>query len=675
MAMRLSGLMSGMDTESIIAQMVEAKKTKVTKAVKAQKSLKYKQDAWKTLNTQIMGLYNKSLSTMRFQSAYMKKTTKVSNSSVVSVITGENAMNGVQSLKVEKLAKSAFLTGSKVGKVVDEFGDEKNATGSNTLGDLGLAEGGVGYINVSLENGKTSRIAVNSNTTINDFVGKLRDAGINANFDENNSRFYITGKTSGSEGNFDISSNDIVGLDALQALGLDYGISNVDNSKREDVIGLRETALLESLKKERSGLLNERDAMMEKLKKYASQLEAAEDEDGNKYLADLKDKDGNPVKVEDLTVDDLTEENLKLLDKAMIEICNAEGTSEEMENDLRGWMFEWDDNKKALDEVNGQLVIDANGDVQDLSADAKKKIADKVDAVLTRPTGDELEALKKRKTEGTDAVIYLNGERYESSKNSFEINGLTLTVNSTTAENEEVTITTQDDTDGVYDLIKGFLKDYNALINQMDKLYNADSAKGYEPLTDEEKEAMSESQIEEWEGKIKDSILRKDGSLNTIASAMKRIMMEGVVVNGEKMYLSNFGIGTLNYFTAAENEKNAYHIDGDPDDEHTSGNADKLKFMIANDPDTVVAFFTKLTENLRSEMFDIMKGTDYSSAFTAYDDKKMQKEYDEYTTKIKELEDKLADYEDKWYAKFAAMETALAKMQNNASAVTSLLGG
>ena len=290
MAMRLSGLMSGMDTESIIAQMVEAKKTKVTKAVKAQKSLKYKQDAWKTLNTQIMGLYNKSLSTMRFQSAYMKKTTKVSNSSVVSVITGENAMNGVQSLKVEKLAKSAFLTGSKVGKVVDEFGDEKNATGSNTLGDLGLAEGGVGYINVSLENGKTSRIAVNSNTTINDFVGKLRDAGINANFDENNSRFYITGKTSGSEGNFDISSNDIVGLDALQALGLDYGISNVDNSKREDVIGLRETALLESLKKERSGLLNERDAMMEKLKKYASQLEAAEDEDGNKYLADLKDR-------------------------------------------------------------------------------------------------------------------------------------------------------------------------------------------------------------------------------------------------------------------------------------------------------------------------------------------------------------------------------------------------
>ena len=224
-------------------------------------------------------------------------------------------------------------------------------------------------------------------------------------------------------------------------------------------------------------------------------------------------------------------------------------------------------------------------------------------------------------------------------------------------------------------MIKGFLKDYNALINEMDKLYNADSAKRFEPLTDEEKDAMSDSQIEEWETKIKDAILRKDSSLSTISSAMKTIMLEGVEVNGKKMYLSNFGINTLNYFSAPENERNAYHIDGDSDDAATSGEPDKLKTMIANDPDTVISFFTKLANNLREKMFDVMKGTENSSVLTAYDDKKMKVDYDDYTEKIKELEKKLADYEDKWYAKFAAMETAMAKMQNNASAVTSLLGG
>ena len=35
--------------------------------------------------------------------------------------------------------------------------------------------------------------------------------------------------------------------------------------------------------------------------------------------------------------------------------------------------------------------------------------------------------------------------------------------------------------------------------------------------------------------------------------------------------------------------------------------------------------------------------------------------------------EKLNDYEDKWYSKFSKMETALAKLQSNSSAVTSLI--
>ena len=148
------------------------------------------------------------------------------------------------------------------------------------------------------------------------------------------------------------------------------------------------------------------------------------------------------------------------------------------------------------------------------------------------------------------------------------------------------------------------------------------------------------------------------------------------MVNGKKMYLSEFGIETLSYFVAADNEKNAYHIDGDADDSDTSGNADKLKSMIASDPDTVISFFTKLSQNLYSAMSDQSKAVEgYRSFGSFYDDKKMKSDYEDYTSKIKELEQKLSDYEDKWYDKFAAMETAMAKMQNNANAVTSLLGG
>ena len=225
-------------------------------------------------------------------------------------------------------------------------------------------------------------------------------------------------------------------------------------------------------------------------------------------------------------------------------------------------------------------------------------------------------------------------------------------------------------------MIKDFLKEYNAVVNEMDKLYNADSAKGYEPLTDEEKEAMSESEIEEWEEKIKASLLRRDENLYSVNSALKEIMAGGIEIGGKTLYLSNFGINTLGYFNAPDNEKNAYHIDGDPDDGDTSGNADKLKSMITNDPDTVVSFFTQLSQKLYGKMDELSKSADgYRTFGSFYDDKKMKTDYDDYTSKIAELEEKLADYEDKWYKKFSAMETAMAKMQSNASAVTSLLGG
>ena len=67
--MRLTGLMSGMDTESMIQQLVAARQTKVDDAKKAQTKLEWKQTAWKDLNTKIKNLQTKYLSNMRLESA------------------------------------------------------------------------------------------------------------------------------------------------------------------------------------------------------------------------------------------------------------------------------------------------------------------------------------------------------------------------------------------------------------------------------------------------------------------------------------------------------------------------------------------------------------------------------------------------------------------------------
>ena len=92
-------------------------------------------------------------------------------------------------------------------------------------------------------------------------------------------------------------------------------------------------------------------------------------------------------------------------------------------------------------------------------------------------------------------------------------------------ETNAVSATVNTDTQGIYDKVKDFLTQYNALINEMTSLYNADSAKGYDPLTSEEKDAMSDSEVELWENKIKASLLRRDDTLSSLISSMTTAVM------------------------------------------------------------------------------------------------------------------------------------------------------
>ncbi len=519
MAMRMSGMISGMDTESLISQLVDARKSKVDKVKKAQIKQNWKQDAWKDLNTKIKNLQSKYISNMRFASSYSKKTTKVSDSSKASVITGDGAVNSVQSLEIEELAKTAYLTG---GKVTNSSGGEGNYTALTTMADLGFSGSG----NIELQKGgTTTRIAFDGSTSISDLLNEFKNQGLNATFDENNQRFFISSKDSGASNDFKIRATGANSSKALSALG-------------------------------------------------------------------LLDADG----VED-----------------------------------------------AKTRFNAGTLMKGNA---------------------------------ATKVEGKDAKIKLNGAEFTNSTNVFEINGLTITALAKTEANSPITLTTDRDTDGIYDMVKNFLKEYNTLINEMDKLYNAESAKGYEPLLTEEKDAMSDSEAEEYEKKIKSALLKGDSNLSSISSALKEAMSSGFDVNGTKRYLTDFGINTLGYFTAADNEKNAYHIDGDPDDDNTSGNADKLKSLISSDPDMVISFFTQLSQNIYDKMADLSKSVDgYRSFGNFYDDKKMASDYKDYTSKISEQEQKLNDYEDKWYKKFAKMESAMAKMQSKTNALAGLVGG
>lgn len=700
MALRMTGMYSGLDTESIIQELVSAKRTKVDSKKKEQTKLEWKQDAWKDLNKKLKNLQSKYLSNMRFASSYSKKTTKVSNSSAVSVITGENAVNGVQTLRIKQLAKTGYLTGAEI-----EGKDGGELTALSKLSDI---KDGIGQGTVNIKAGdKSVDLTVTADTTISDVLTKLKEAGLNASFDAKQQRFFISSKESGAANDFSITALDAEGSQALLALGIQTDVSKDQATLAEYkkyagyyVAGDRAAALanMQSLiDKDVESRTNSYLEQYKSLKDSAASAQKKIDEltaknlkSVEEYEADIKTNaeeiDRLTKEMKDVTDPDQKkemEEKLAEFSKKAEELKSAKADAQELQTqqtnlgEYNAKIADVEQYVNVTENADGTLSAEATDKLKDEVADRYYKKAEYAASVYDAASGEvKLTSSGATKVSGQDAVIYLNDAKFTNTNNTFEINGLTFTALSETKEGETVTVTTEQDTDGIYDMVKNFLKEYNAIVNEMDKLYNADSAKGYEPLTSEEKEALSESEIEDYEKKIKDALLRRDDNLSTVNSALQTIMASGIEINGKTMYLHDFGIDTLGYFNAADNEKHAYHIDGDPDDDNTSGNADKLKSMITNDPDTVISFFSKLSQNLYGKMSDLSKSVDgYRTFGNFYDDKKMKSDYDDYTSKIAELEQKLNDYEDKWYAKFSKMETALAKMQSNSSAVTSLLGG
>ena len=217
MAIRMSGLSSGLDTESIVSALTQSYKTKVDKYKKAQTKLSWKQDAWKSANKKIYSLYN-SISAMRYSSAYNLNTTSVSDTTKATITASSDALVGTQSLKIKQLAKTGYLTGAKLD----------NSTSSSTLADLGYT-GGTGTIAVTTATG-TKNISVTGSTKISDFVNQLKESGVKANYDATNKRIFVSASDSGIDNDFTLTGANTDGTAALSSLGLNFVSDAKDSS-------------------------------------------------------------------------------------------------------------------------------------------------------------------------------------------------------------------------------------------------------------------------------------------------------------------------------------------------------------------------------------------------------------------------------------------------------------
>lgn len=286
---------------------------------------------------------------------------------------------------------------------------------------------------------------------------------------------------------------------------------------------------------------------------------------------------------------------------------------------------------------------------------------------------------------GNGAKYKYNGIELEADTNDIEVNGLSLTLKEvTTIKNPDgtessypVIIEVKNDPDKIIDFMSEFIDEYNKLLDDLNKMYSASSTKS-EPLTDAEKEAMTDKQIEQYEQNIKDSLLRRDSGLKTVIDTLRNTM-QGVVKGNTFGSLSAIGITTGEY-----SEKGKLHLDKDKLRAalEKDQNAVKELFVgtgkkdvVDEDGKTIQQVDTKsmgLATRLNTSFQDLAKRVEGVKSYQSYyNDKIEENKIRTVTERISELQEKYTKMEKIYYKKFTAMEKNLAMLNSQTSNISS----
>ena len=726
MPIRMTGLNSGLNTESIVAALMSAQRTKMTKVENKKTKLEWKKDIWSSLNTKIYDFYTKSLSKMRLKSNYMTKAASSSNTTKVVAKASTKAATGTYTVKVNKLASTQYVSSGKLNKVKVDDGNgnqvDADATSKTKLKDLKDTSGNPTFTNgtqIKIENGangQTVYLDVNEETTIQDFLDKCTSVGLTATFDEKQQRLFLSSEKSGEGNAFkitssELSSNQQQASNDLKTLVGYKGLSSADKSTVDSLLaGLQNgtvtvadaTQKLQEIGK--AGV--ESDAEKKANRFYYDVANKAAGDALSAAAADAGQSEADYLKANGYSNLDVTDSaavagaKASYIDNKTTELLGTQQYKDDIAAAIQNGISSADVQSKlpvtpstdeflyTFDDITTRTNNITNGiatatqnyytEMHDNASDANASGSALASLGLTNFDGTTEIKENDAANNGTgmvviaakDTEVEYNGATLTSNTTNISVSGLELEILGTT-EGETVNITVTNDVSGIYDTIKDFLSEYNALLKEMNSYY-ADSAKGYDVLSDDEKEAMKDSEVEKWEDKIKDSLLRRDSTLNSIISSFRNKMMGTFTASNGKTYsLSSIGISTSGDYA----EGGLLHIRGDEDDAEYADEKNVLKQLLEEDPDAVTDVFTHLTESLYTDLQKKMSRTPLSSALTFYNDKEMNSQLSDYKTRISKLEAKFNEMEDRYYKQFTAMEKAMANMQSQQNSLASYLGG
>jgi len=271
---------------------------------------------------------------------------------------------------------------------------------------------------------------------------------------------------------------------------------------------------------------------------------------------------------------------------------------------------------------------------------------------------------------GDYARVVINGEMLIKDSNTFSYRGVNITLNTTTgpvAAGEETLVTLKRDATDAVAKVKSFIDDYNVLLKKLEDMLNEKKTgkeTAYGPLTEEEKSAMTEKQIADWEAVAKKGLLRNEAGLQNMMFALRNSLYESI--KGVGLSPADIGIKTGSYYDGTGGQ---IMLD-----------ETKLKAALEADPERVMNIFmggsdaTSSSERgLLWRIDDLMRG--YTNGSQSVSLASLENSIRRENEQIEKLQKKMYDEEERLYLKFAAMETAMSKLQEQSDWFTSMLNG
>ncbi|MGD6854743.1 flagellar filament capping protein FliD [Bacillus infantis] len=696
---RIGGLASGMDIDQLVSDLMKAERMPLDKMKQKKQVMEWQRDDYRSMNTLLLN-FRTELTQMKLSTSYRARSTSSTNEArVTATATSAAALASYSISNVKKLASAA----TKVNTAALSADKEKKIDVSKSL----LESSGSFAEAIEWKTGSVETKTINPAEAGKEFsLGLAKGVSLAAGT-ESYMNVKVNGKTFGVVTDINQLNENNVYVDTENGkLTFKNSIAKSSSikvdyiaDKKIDTFAFSEDASSFTLSKGQPSSISS--IVITDKDQKASTYTVVNGENG---LWDITDDSGKVGTVDPATGKvmfngiNLKDASVKVeyqqsyfnfnvgshTSKGFVsENFNIQG-SESLNNVINkvnsssaGVSMFYDSFKDKVTltrtETGNLHGLDSNPVDKDGKEIARTPLAD--DEIVT--SGDFINRVlgfeKAAETGGDNAVFTINGLETERSSNTFDISGVTFSLKQTFSD-APVNISINNNTNAIFDNIKGFVDKYNELIGKIQGELSEEKYKSYTPLTDEQREQLSDKQQEQWEEKAKSGTLRRDPTLTSLLTSMRTDFYTSVNSEGiNPLYkqLSAIGIKTTaNYLEGGKLEINEAElkkaIEADPASIeklfNASGTTNDQKGIVQRLYDTV---------NTSMEKVKLKAGNSFSTnqQFT------MGKQLDSLNKSIDSFESRLTQVENRYWSQFTAMEKAIQRSNEQMAYLMQQFGG